>query len=74
MLPMHYAPLPGGELPTRAFEPALPLPAQRAVWETACAAAIGFWADAAIDTRIGPAFRRICSANANRLREAADRV
>lgn len=74
MLPMHYAPLAGGELPTREFEPALPLPAQRAVWETACAAAIGFWTQAGADTRIGAAFRRTCRANANRLREAADRV
>ena len=36
MLPMLYAPLPGGELPVRAFDPPLPLPRQRAIWLTAC--------------------------------------
>jgi HipA-like C-terminal domain len=72
MLPMHYAPLPGGELPTRAFEPALPLPAQRAVWLAACVAAVELWKRAAGDLRISPAFRRICSANAQRLQEVAE--
>ena len=74
MLPMLYAPLPGGELPTRSFEPALPLPPQRAVWLLACAAALGFWDRAATDARISAAFRRTCSANARRLREVAGLV
>jgi hypothetical protein len=74
MLPMHYAPLAGGELPTSRFEPALPLPSQRSVWEAACAAAIVFWDRASTDDRIGAAFRKICGTNADRLREAADRV
>ena len=39
-----------------------------------CIAAIGFWARAATDTRIGAAFRHTCRANENRLREAADRL
>ena len=30
MLPMRFAPLPGGELPTRSVELALPVPDQRA--------------------------------------------
>lgn len=74
MLPMHYAPLPGGELPTRAFEPALPLPAERGVWLAACAAALTFWDRAATDERIGAAFRRVCRANAARLRDIAGRL
>ena len=74
MLPMLYAPLAGGEVPVRSFEPALPLPPQRAAWEAACAAAIAFWDRAAADERIGAAFRRTCSANARRLRELADLV
>lgn len=74
MLPMLYAPLPGGELPTRSFEPALPLPPQRAVWLLACAAALGFWDRAAADARISAAFCRTCSANARRLREVAGLV
>ena len=43
MLPMMYAPLPGGEVPAREFVPALPLPTQRMTWLAACAAAIEFW-------------------------------
>ena len=74
MLPMLYAPLPGGELPARSFEPALPLPADRAVWLAACAVALAFWDRAAADARIGAAFRRTCSANAKRLRQVADLV
>ena len=74
MLPMLYAPLPGGELPTRSFEPALPLPPQRGVWAVACAVAIGFWERAAADARISEAFRHTCAANATRLREVAGLV
>jgi HipA-like C-terminal domain len=72
MLPMLYAPLPGGELPVRRFEPALPLPPQRATWLSACAAALSFWDRAAADDRISAAFRRTCAANARRLREVAE--
>ncbi|MES3014841.1 MAG: type II toxin-antitoxin system HipA family toxin YjjJ [Pseudomonadota bacterium] len=74
MLPMLYAPLPGGELPTRLFEPALPLPPQRAVWQTACVAALALWDRAAADERVSAAFRRTCGANAKRLRTVADLV
>ncbi len=74
MLPMLYAPLGGGELPTRAFEVPLPLPPQREVWLTACSAALAFWDRAAGDARIGAGFRRTCAANARSLREIAARV
>ena len=71
MLPMLYAPLPGGEVPTRTFEPRLPLPAQRSVWNTAGAAALLFWSRAAADSRVSDAFRKTCRANAQRLQELA---
>jgi AraC-like DNA-binding protein len=74
MLPMLYAPLAGGEVPVRHFEPPLPLPPRRATWMTACAAAIAFWLRAATDTRISEAFRRVCSASGQRLEQVAQRV
>ena len=74
MLPMLYAPLPGGEVPPRGFEPALPSPPQRAVWLVACGAAIEFWMRAARDRRIGGDFQRICLINARQLEGVAARV
>jgi hypothetical protein len=74
MLPMLYAPLRGGELPTRAFEPPLPLPPERPVWAAACAAAVSFWTRASKDDRISAAFKTVCAANAKRLRQIAERV
>jgi hypothetical protein len=74
MVPMLYAPLPGGELPTREFEPPLPLPPQRAVWEEACRAALAFWRRAAQDPRISAEFRGVCEGNAQRLDEVAQQV
>ena len=70
-LPMLYAPLPGGEVPHREFEPRLPVPAQRGAWGTACAAALLFWSRAADDERISGAFRETCGANARRLQDLA---
>ncbi|WP_019583057.1 type II toxin-antitoxin system HipA family toxin YjjJ [Thioalkalivibrio sp. ALE16] len=64
MLPMAYAPLPGGELPRVTFEPALPLPREHGVWVTTCHAAIGYWQTVADDTRVSSTFRRIASENA----------
>ena len=74
MLPMAYAPLPGGEVPAREFTPALPLPTQRTAWLAACVAAIQFWATAGADTRIGEPFRSLCRANVTHLQRIADRV
>ena len=74
MLPMLYASLPGGEVPTRRFEPPLPLPPQRTVWETACRAAIAFWVRAAADRRISEGFRQECDVNARCLQRVAERV
>ena len=74
MLPMLYAPLPGGEVPKRQFEPPLPLPPQRIAWAAACAAALKFWALASQDARISIEFRRVCAANLRHLQQVADRV
>ena len=74
MLPMLYAPLPGGEVPARSFEPPLPLPPQRATWTAACSVAIEFWTRASRDLRISEGFRRVCSANTQHLQRVAERV
>lgn len=64
MLPMLYAPLPGGEVPERRFQPVSPLPPEQAVATRARVAAQRFWARCANDQRISPGFRNICQANA----------
>jgi HipA-like C-terminal domain len=74
MLPMTYAPLPGGELPPREFVPPLPLPAQREAWQIACTIALGFWHRASTDVRISPAFQSVCDANYRQLNELAARL
>ena len=74
MLPMVYAPLPDGEVPTPDFQPPLPVPAQRPAWRIACTAAIEFWSDAAADSRIGEAFRAISRENVERLKHRADKA
>ena len=68
MLPMLHAPLAGGELSARPFEPPLPLPAQRAHWHAACDAALGFWDDPAGHAGISGGFRALCRAHAAQLR------
>ena len=74
MLPMLYAPLPGGEVPMRNFAPPLPLPPQRSTWIAACATAMLFWTRASQDTRVSERFRRLCQTNAQRLQQLAERV
>ena len=71
MLPMLYAPLPGGELPAREFSSPLPLPGQREAWSESAEAAIVFWGRAASDGSISASFRATCAANANRVRALA---
>ena len=63
MLPMMYAPLAGGELPTSAFGPSLPKPAERDAWLLAYPAAQSFWQSAADDQRISKTFRDACGRN-----------
>jgi hypothetical protein len=74
MLPMLFAPLPGGEVPTRSFEPPLPLPPQRATWLVACSAALVFWGRASQDPRVSEGFQRVCRANLERLMRVAERA
>lgn len=74
MVPMLYAPLAGGEVPTRTFDPPLPLPSVQAYWVAACTAAILFWTLAAKDARVSEVFRAICASNAARLSDIAARV
>ena len=74
MLPMRYAPLAGGEVAPGSYEPPVPLPTQRAVWDMSCKAALGFWRAAARDRRISEAFRQICVQNQERLQRVADRL
>ena len=64
MLPMLYAPARGVELPTRQFEPRLPLPAEHSLWQRAADAAIAFWQATAADERISAGFRTLCADNA----------
>lgn len=74
MLPMRYAPLPGGEVPPRNFDPPLPLPPQRVTWDAACAAALAFWRAAAADARISAGFQAVCAGNAERLAGVMQRL
>jgi hypothetical protein len=69
MLPMLYAPQRGVELPPAAFRPQLPLPADRETWQQAAQAAAQFWASAAADSRISPAFVDICAGNLRTLQQ-----
>ncbi|TFZ01623.1 type II toxin-antitoxin system HipA family toxin YjjJ [Ramlibacter rhizophilus] len=71
MLPMLQAPLPGGEAPTREFDPPLPLPGERTAWHEACRVALDFWEAAAQDTRISAPFRTECERAASALRRAS---
>ena len=74
MPPMLYAPLSGGEVPVRTFEPSLPLPAEREAWQAACAAAIAFWKNASQDSRVSQSFRNTCEENRKRLSALAERA
>lgn len=65
MLPMHYAPVRGVELPPRSYRPKLPLPAEQAAWRAAADAALRFWHLAAGDDRVSAAFRALCADNAD---------
>jgi len=70
MLPMAYAPLRAGEVPSRNFDPSrFPTPpaGREEGWQRAMNAALSFWTSAAADDRITPAFREICVDNAHAL-------
>ena len=67
VLPMAFAPLPGGEVPETSWDFELPMPAEFAAWQAAADAALLFWADAASDVRISTGFRARASARASAL-------
>ena len=70
MLPMLYAPVGGFELPQPTWTAPLPLPHERDDWHVSALGARWFWERAAADPRISDGFRRICEANAARVRIA----
>jgi len=74
MLPMLFAPAPGGEVPLREFNPLLPLPGQRAEWQIAAAAALIYWQRCAGEVRISDSFRRICADCANSVQAAMGKI
>lgn len=70
MLPMFFAPAPGGEVPLREFMPPLPLPAEREAWQKAAPAAVEYWLACARDDRISTDFRQVCGRCADRVHAA----
>jgi hypothetical protein len=75
MLPMAYAPMRGGEVPVRHFDPShFPTPpaGREEGWRRAMHAALSFWDRAAADERITGAFRQVCGDNARALGQWAD--
>jgi hypothetical protein len=72
MLPMLYAPLSGGEVPVRQFEPSLPLPREESAWKIAIYAALSFWRAASDDERISQQFRDVCRENYALLNKLVD--
>ena len=73
MLPMMFAPAPGGEVPTREFTPVSPLPGERELWQLA-AAAIVYWRRCAEDDRVSDEFRKICAECANVVQRRAEQA
>lgn len=74
MLPMFFAPAPGGEVPARVFRPALPLPAERETWQQAARAAIAYWKICVVDDRVSDEFRQICARCANDVQKLAGQI
>ncbi len=70
MLPMLYAPLRGGELPSRAYAPEFPLPGETTVWRQAADAALLYWQQCSADSRISTDFQQTCATNGRLLAEA----
>jgi hypothetical protein len=73
MLPMHYAPLRSGEVPTTPFRPSLPLPGMERPWGKAAAAAASFWRACALNLDVSGDFRAIAAVNADSVERLIDR-
>ncbi len=67
MLPMRFAPGPGGEIVPRAFEVLPPSPDIFQAWQPSAAAALGYWQGVAEDIAITAPFRAIAHDAATRL-------
>lgn len=67
MLPMRYAPGPGGAIVAREFDPPMPLPHLRAAWLRAADAARQYWSVVAADAGISTGFRQIAADNGARV-------
>lgn len=74
MLPMLYAPLRGGEVPGRIYNPDLPMPQERAVWILAAHHAKLFWQRCLADLQISAGFKTIGENNLRRLDELVELV
>ncbi len=74
MLPMAYAPLPGGEVPAIAWQPQPPPPAERAHWHAACTQALAYWAALAAAPALTAPWRRIAVENGKLLATLAAKV
>ena len=61
-LPMLWAPAPGNATPTPDFAPALPLPAEREIWQEAAAGVDEFWQRVTADPRVSRPFAAIATA------------
>ena len=74
MLPMAYAPLPGGEVPQTRWQFAPPPPAERSHWHTACRVALAYWAALQDDMALSAHWRQIAAHNHSALAVLAGRV
>jgi len=74
MLPIQFAPAPGGEVPFRELKPMLPLPGERDECQRAAAAARIYWQRCAGDVRVSDPFRKICEDCANSVQVAMGKI
>ena len=74
MLPMAYAPLPGGEVPAVKWQPQPPPPAERTHWHAACTVALAYWAAVQALEGASTPWRSIAAQNHSVLAALASRV
>ena len=75
ILPMAYAPLAGGELPSiDIYNYKLPIPSEKNNWIEASMKAILFWQNVSTDLRISRDFRAISTNNCNEIKRIQDRL
>ena len=74
MLPMLYAPLSSGEVPTPVFTPSPAPPGLQPIWREACEAACLYWQRCAQSPWVSASFATICMQNHQSLVERLERV